>query len=98
MKKRTLLLATLVVAGGLTVQTSSLGPGAVGVNYSQTLVGSGGKVPFVWAVSQGSLPAGLKLDPATGIAPISSVTISRTTRSTVSLGTQQTGFLLIISL
>jgi hypothetical protein len=58
---------TLVVAAGVFIQTSSLGPAAVGVNYSQTLIGSGGKGPYVWTVSGGSLPAGLKLDPATGI-------------------------------
>jgi hypothetical protein len=58
---------TLVVAAGVIVQTSSLAPAAVGVSYSQTLVGSGGKTPYVWTVSGGSLPAGLALDPASGI-------------------------------
>jgi hypothetical protein len=58
---------TLVVAAGVVIQTSSLAPAAVGVSYSQTLAGSGGKTPYVWTVSAGSLPAGLTLDPAKGI-------------------------------
>jgi Putative Ig domain len=58
---------TLVVAAGVIIQTSSLVPAAVGVNYSQTLVGSGGKTPYAWSVSAGSLPPGMALDPASGI-------------------------------
>jgi hypothetical protein len=58
---------TLVVGATVIIQTSSLAPGAVGVTYSQTLVGVGGKAPLVWAVSAGSLPAGLTLASDTGI-------------------------------
>jgi hypothetical protein len=58
---------TLVVTAGVIIQTSSLAPAAVGVSYSQTLAGSGGKTPYVWTVTSGSLPAGLTLDSATGI-------------------------------
>jgi hypothetical protein len=58
---------TLVVTAGVIIQTSSLAPAAVGVSYSQTLAGAGGKTPYVWTVTSGSLPAGLTLDPATGI-------------------------------
>jgi hypothetical protein len=58
---------TLVVTAGVIIQTSSLAPAAVGVAYSQTLMGSGGKTPYVWTVTSGSLPGGLTLDPATGI-------------------------------
>jgi hypothetical protein len=55
---------SFVVVG---ILTTSLAPGAVGTVYSQTLAGSGGTPPYVWSVSTGSLPAGLSLDPATGI-------------------------------
>jgi len=58
---------TLVVGAGVIIQTSSLAPGAVGASYSQTLAGSGGKTPYVWSVSTGSLPAGLTLNSATGV-------------------------------
>ena len=58
---------TLVVGAGVIIQTSSLPPGAVGVSYSQTLAGSGGKTPYVWSVTTGSLPAGLTLNSATGV-------------------------------
>ena len=58
---------TLVVTASVGIQTSSLAPGAVGVSYSQTLVGFGGKTPYVWSVSSGSLPAGLTLNSATGV-------------------------------
>jgi large repetitive protein len=57
---------TLVVGAGVTIQTSSLGPAAVGVSYSQTLTGTGGKAPYVWTVPPGSLPPGLTLDSSTG--------------------------------
>jgi len=66
-KQQATVPLTLVVAAGVIVQTSSLAPGAVGVNYSQTLAGSGGKTPYVWSVSAGSLPAGLALNTATGV-------------------------------
>jgi len=56
----------VVASGSLSIQTSSLGPAAVGVGYSQTLAGSGGTAPYVWTVSAGSLPAGLTLDAAAG--------------------------------
>jgi hypothetical protein len=57
---------TLVVAAGAIIQTSSLGPAAVGVSYSQTLIGSGGKAPYAWSVPPGSLPPGLTLNASTG--------------------------------
>ncbi|HVB93314.1 MAG TPA: putative Ig domain-containing protein, partial [Acidimicrobiales bacterium] len=48
------------------ITTSSLPDGEVGVAYSQTLAGTGGKIPYTWAVTTGSLPAGLTLNGATG--------------------------------
>jgi hypothetical protein len=37
-----------------------------GEAYSETLTATGGVAPYVWAISHGSLPAGLTLDPDTG--------------------------------
>jgi hypothetical protein len=46
--------------------TSPLPTGTVGVNYSTTLAAKGGG-PYTWAVTQGSLPAGLTLASSTGV-------------------------------
>ena len=48
------------------VSSTSLSDGYVGLAYSQTLSSSGGKAPYSWAVTTGSLPAGLTLNAATG--------------------------------
>jgi hypothetical protein len=45
----------------LQVTTSSLPGGTVGVAYSTTLAATGGAPPYSWAVTSGSLPAGLSL-------------------------------------
>jgi hypothetical protein len=47
------------------IGTTSLPDGTAGVAYSQTLQASGGTAPLSWSVSP-ALPAGLKLDAATG--------------------------------
>lgn len=55
---------TLTVAAptALTITTTSpLNAGTVGTALSQTLTASGGISPYSWAVSTGSLPAGLSL-------------------------------------
>ncbi len=52
--------------GPLSISTSSLPPGTVGVVYSATLAGSGGTPPYTWLVTP-SLPTGLTLDPTTGV-------------------------------
>ena len=51
------------VAGStvLIATSSPLPIGAVGVAYSQTLVASGGALPYIWSVTSGALPAGLAL-------------------------------------
>ncbi|HEV8018288.1 MAG TPA: putative Ig domain-containing protein [Steroidobacteraceae bacterium] len=43
----------------LTVTTTSLPPGRVGVAYAATLAASGGQAPISWALTAGTLPAGL---------------------------------------
>ncbi len=45
----------------ITVNLSTLPNGSVGSSYSQTLTGSGGTSPYSFAVTAGSLPAGLVL-------------------------------------
>ncbi len=45
----------------LSVATRSLSAGTVGVTYSQTLQAASGTPPYNWAITAGSLPAGLSL-------------------------------------
>ncbi|HET6934802.1 MAG TPA: putative Ig domain-containing protein [Candidatus Angelobacter sp.] len=54
--------ATLAITTG----SGALPSGAVGSAYSTTLTSFGGFAPTSWAVSSGSLPAGLSLDSASG--------------------------------
>jgi hypothetical protein len=54
-------------APALTLTTSSLPAAVVGTPYTATLQSSGGAGTGSWAVSPGSLPAGLTLNPATGV-------------------------------
>jgi hypothetical protein len=48
------------------VATSSLPPGLVGTGYSAVLTAQGGIAPYAWAISSGSLPPGLTLNPSSG--------------------------------
>jgi subtilisin family serine protease len=54
------------VADPLSVTTASLAGGMVGEAYSQNVAATGGKTPYAWSVSSGSMPPGLTLDVATG--------------------------------
>jgi len=59
---------TVTINAALTITTNSpLPTGTVGVNYSQTLMATGGSGSYKWSVSAGSLPAGLSLNTATGL-------------------------------
>ena len=51
----------------LSITTSALSQGKVGSAYSQALAASGRIAPYTWSIASGSLPAGLSLDPATGV-------------------------------
>ncbi|GFO54938.1 hypothetical protein GMSM_19450 [Geomonas sp. Red276] len=52
---------------GLTINSGFLVAGVVGQGYSQAVAAGGGETPYSWSVSAGSLPAGLTLNPATGV-------------------------------
>jgi hypothetical protein len=58
---------TIAVTAPLAVTSTALATAIVGQPYMQTLTAVGGTAPYTWSVSSGSLPAGLSLDPATGI-------------------------------
>jgi hypothetical protein len=49
------------------ITTPTLPNGTVNVPYSATLHAAGGSAPYTWSISAGALPAGLHLDPNTGI-------------------------------
>ncbi len=49
----------------LAITTASLPSGTVNYNYSTTVGASGGVLPYTW--SSGTLPQGLRLDPASGV-------------------------------
>ncbi|MGA3187907.1 MAG: Ig domain-containing protein [Bryobacteraceae bacterium] len=61
---------SIVIAGAstppLTISTTSLPSGVVGVAYTQTLAATGGQSPYSWT-NTGSLPAGLTLNASTGV-------------------------------
>jgi len=75
------LLAVVLVACGLEVQNTALPDAAQGAVYSTTLSAGGGKAPYVWAISSGSLPAGLSLAPATGVISGTPTVLGTTTFS-----------------
>ena len=50
----------------LTLTTTSLPAGTVGVPYSQTLAASGGFPPYAWQLSSGNTPGGLTLNQYSG--------------------------------
>ena len=45
----------------IAVSPATLADGTLGIGYSQTLTASGGIAPYTWAVTGGTLPAGLTL-------------------------------------
>ena len=55
------LLSLIINGPGLSVITSSLPAGTVGVAYSQPLNATGGMPPYTWSISSGSLPGGFGL-------------------------------------
>lgn len=58
---------TLNGVSSLSVTTASLPVFVVGRAYSATLAASGGTAPYTWSITKGALPAGLSLNPSTGV-------------------------------
>jgi Putative Ig domain len=58
---------TTPAAAPLAIATTKLAVATKGQPYTAQLTGTGGVGPYVWTVSSGSLPAGLVLNPTTGI-------------------------------
>ena len=50
----------------LDLTTAQLAAGQQGVAYNQSLAAAGGKPPYAWSIAEGSLPAGLALNPTGG--------------------------------
>ena len=68
----------------ITLSPSSLTAGAVGTAYSQTITASGGSASYTFAVTAGSLPAGLSLASGGGLtgAPTATGTFNFTVTAT----------------
>ena len=61
-------LRIIVAAGPLSVLTTGDLTGAqVNVDYTFTLQGNGGTLPYTWSIFSGTLPTGLTLNGATGV-------------------------------
>ncbi len=56
-----------VQAAPLSLVTSSLPSATLGVAYAATIVANGGTLPYTWSITTGTLPAGLALNPITGV-------------------------------
>ncbi len=67
MFKPVIKLTVTKTPGTIEIITPDLPNGEVGIAYTGTLTAIGGKTPYTWSVSSGSLPAGLSLDTTTGI-------------------------------
>lgn len=80
--------------GPLTITTTALPGGTVGIAYNQTLAASSGVPGYVWSLNAGSnpLPAGLTLNPAGVISgtPTAAGTTTVTTKVTDSTGATKT--------
>ena len=80
---------SIIISPGLQITTNSLPDGNVGVSYSVNLAASGGVSPYSWKIEQGSLPAGLELNAASGVIS-GVVTESGTSNFTVQVADAET--------
>ena len=97
------VLSTTVAAASagssspLTIPTSELPAGTVGVSYAATLTATGGISPYTWRITTGRLPAGLRLAATTGTisgTPTTSGSYSfgvRVTDSSPAMGSRKLG-------
>jgi hypothetical protein len=89
---------TVTSSSALAVTTAALDPGTTGASYSNILEATGGAVPYTWAVTVGTLPAGLSLTPGTGViagTPTTPGTSSFTVRVTDNVSATATAALSI---
>jgi hypothetical protein len=73
----------------ITISPPSLSAAMVGKPYQQALTAAGGTAPYTWAITSGTLPAGLTLNTATGMLSGTPMSISTSTfalRATDSTG------------
>jgi hypothetical protein len=63
---KSVTLALTVVSAVLTITTNSLPNGHLGTAYDALLSAGGGRPPYTWALTSGTLPAGLSLNTASG--------------------------------
>jgi hypothetical protein len=75
---------SIVINPALSITTSSLPNGTVGEAYSQTLAATGGTAPYIWALTSGTLPAGLSLS-SVGVISGTPTTSASATSITVSV-------------
>ncbi|MCD9570212.1 putative Ig domain-containing protein [Pseudomonas protegens] len=74
-----------VSAPSITLAPGSLSNGSIGTAYHQTVTATGGTAPYTYAITAGSLPAGLILNTATGAisgTPMASGTLNLTITAT----------------
>jgi hypothetical protein len=94
---------SITIVNPLTITTSSLPGGTVGVAYSQSVTASGGSGSYSWSVSVGGLPDGLGLTSGTPSATVSGTpttagTYSFTLQITDGAGrTASQGFSIVVS-
>lgn len=84
---------TVTAPPNLSVSSSALSSGTVGVPYSDTVSATGGTGNFVWSVAGGSVPDGLSLSGAGTLSgtPTKPGTFAFTARATDSSGGSATG-------
>ncbi|MEI6457760.1 MAG: Ig domain-containing protein [Pseudomonadota bacterium] len=77
--------ATITVNGAPTILPPVLFPANENVAYSTYVTVAGGLAPYTWAVSSGTLPAGLKLDGSTSASTAITGTPTTTGSATVTM-------------
>ena len=58
---------SITIAQQLSIATNTLSNAPLNSSYNQILTANGGNSPFTWSISQGFLPNGLSLSPASGM-------------------------------
>ena len=82
---------SIVITPALTITSTSLPAGQVGVVYAAaSLLATGGNLPYTWAVASGALPGGLTLSAAGVISGTPTATGSFTFKARVTDGQGQT--------